>query len=285
MNALFVIAAILTLSLQNITKKAYAERSGGGATFMFSAISCFSACLFFLVSSGFSLKFDPKLIPYVLLFSLSYGAAVAFSFIAIKTGSLSITSLISSFSLIVPTLYALIFFGEDVSVFFYVGLALLAASLVLINLKKEENKKAVTLVWIIAVSLSFLGNGMCSTVQAAQQKAFLGEYKNELMIFSLVFVGIVMLCISFITERGEIKSALKLGTHNMVICGVANGVTNLLVMILVGRMNTSLMYPLVSGGNIILTAVASIFLYKEKLTRSQLVGLAIGVSAVVFMNL
>ena len=285
MNALLVIAAILTLSLQNLTKKDYSVRSRGGATFIFSAISCFAACLFFLVSSGFSLKFDEKIIPYVILFSLSYGTAVAFSFLAIKTGSLSVSSLIASFSLIVPTLYGLLVFGEEVSVFFYIGLGLLAISLVLINLKKDEEKKAVTLLWIISVILCFLGNGMCSTVQAVQQKDFVGEYKNELMIFSLVFVGLVLLVISFVTERGEIRSSLKLGAHDMVICGVANGVTNLLIMILVGRMNTSLMYPLVSGGNIIITAIASIFLYKEKLTRNQLIGLLIGVGAIVFMNI
>ena len=50
MGTVVLIATILGVSLQNIVKKAYNVKAGGGA-FTFSASSAFIAALFFIISS------------------------------------------------------------------------------------------------------------------------------------------------------------------------------------------------------------------------------------------
>ena len=283
MEIFYLLLGICGLTTQNVSRKIYSRRGGGG-TFIFSAISCLSACLFFLISSGFELHFTAELIPYILLFAVSYGSAVVFSFLSIKTGPLSVTSLISSYSLVIPTLYGLVVFHEQVGVWFYVGVALLALSLLFINMKKGTGGVKITLSWAIFVILAFAGNGMCSTVQAVQQRDFVGQYKSELMISSLLVVSAVLLILAFTVERREIGRSIKRCGY-MIVCGAANGATNLMVMLLVGMMNASLMYPLLSAGNILLTTVFSVLVFKEKLTKLQTVGLVLGIASVVFMNI
>lgn len=176
------------------------------------------------------------------------------------------------------------FLNEGISFFFVIGIILLLISLFLVNSKKCDNK--ITLKWLVYVILSFLGNGLCSTIQTAQQRRFNGDYKSEFMIVSLILLSVFFALLSLKTEKQEIRACLKTSTAHMVINGLANGLVNLLVMVLVSRgMAASIMFPVISGGGIVLTAIVSIFVYKEKLTVNQYIGLLFGTASVVLMNI
>ncbi len=286
LNSIFMILTVCTLSLQHICKKAYSKKLDGKAVIIFSAFSSLVAALFFIFQINFPFQMDIKVLPYSFLFGLGYGSAVLFSVLAISCGSLALTALISSYSLIIPTLYGLIFKGDEISAFLIIGLLFLMISLFLINFVNEkDNSIKVSLKWIIFVAISFFGNGLCSTVQNVQIADFGGEYKNEFMTVALLFVVIALLIVSFFTERDSILPAVKNGSIPIIICGLANGACNLLVMILSARLPASVMYPLASGGGIILTYCISRFWYKEKLSLMQNIGFVLGVASVVFFNL
>lgn len=284
-----LIIATLGITLQNVTKKIYNSKGPGKKTLTFSMFSCTFACLFFILTSGFDLDFNVAVLPYSLGFGASYGSAVIFSLLAIMTGPLSLSVLISSYSLMIPTVYGLLFLNEEASAWFYVGLGFLAISLFLINFKPKDTHNSasvkITPVWLLFVFLAFLGNGVCSTVQAVQQKNFGGAYKSEFMIMALLIVITVVAVMVAFTERESFLPAVKGGGYLMAICGIANGACNLFVMILATRMNASLMYPLISAGSIIFSSLVSIFIYKEKLSKLQYMGLILGICAVVFMNI
>ena len=282
LNVLFLSLVILSISLQNIFKKAYNIKIGNKGSFVFSAGLVLSAALFFLFSSGFKLDFKAEVIPYSLAFAASYGTAVLMGFLAINVGSLSLTSLINSYSLIIPTFWGLFFMGEGASLFFWIGLGILFVSLFLMNFGRAGTK--ITLKWVVFVFLSFLGNGICSAVLTAQQKAFGGLYKNEMMIMALLTVAIVLVGVAAFRERGEVKESLR-GAHFMIACGVANGVCNLLVMILSVKMPASIMYPVISAGGIIITGIVSLLIYREKLSVNQCIALLLGTVSVVLMNI
>ena len=282
-NAFILIGSTALVSAQSIIRKYYNVKVKGGGVFTFSAISVLAACLFFLLTSGGNLSFTPEIIPYSLGFAISYGTATVFTFLSIKTGSLSLTSLVTSYSLVIPTFYSLLFLGESVSVFFWLGFALLVVSIFLINGKRD--KAVISLRWVVFLVLAFVGNGVCSTVQAAEQRAFDGAYKNEFMILALLTVSVALIAISLFTEKSSFIPSLKGGAHLMAACGVANGATNLFVMILVSSMQASIVFPVISGGGIILTWIISKFLYKEALTRNQNIALILGIASVVLMNL
>lgn len=283
LNAIFLCASVIGISAQGVIKKFYNGRAKNRGVLIFGAVSVLSACLFFIVSGGFKFDFEVGILPYAMGFAVSYGTAIVAGFLAIKWGALSLTSLITSYSLIIPTFYGLIFLDEPSSLTFWIGLSLLLVSLFLINSRKAELKISVR--WVVAVALAFLGNGVCSAVQNASLRRFDGAYKNEFMIVSLLVVSVILFFAAFIAERGDIGYTVRRGGYLMVLCGVANGAVNLFVMLLATRMRASLMFPIISAGGIILTWTVSRFIYKEKLTVSQNFALVFGIAAVILMNL
>ena len=282
-NALLLSASAIGISAQGIIKKYYNGKVGGRGVFLFTSVSVLFSCLIFVITSGGNLDFRAEVIPYSLGFAVSYGAAALVGFLAIKYGPLSITSLITSYSLVIPTFFGLIFLGEEVGFTFWIGFALLIVSLFLINSRGGEIR--ITPLWVVFVILAFLGNGICSAVQAAEQRAFSGGYKSEFMITALLCVSATILLLSLFTERGDAAFCLKRGTHLMAMCGCANGLVNLFIMLLVSSMSAALMYPIISAGGIVLSWGVSRFLYKEKLTLGQNIALVLGICSVIFMNI
>ena len=292
MAVFYIIMIILGITVQNVAKKAYNLKIGGGSAFTFALGSVACALIFFVFSSGFDLDFRLDVLPYSIGFALSYGTAVVCAFYAIKFGSLSLSSLISNYSLTIPTFYGIFFLDEQTSTLLYLGLAALMISLFLVNFKPKakgdtvaEEKTRTDPRWFLFVALSFLGNGICSTVQTVQQKTFEGQYKSEMMIIALLIVVLVLLVMALLTERNNMISSFRRGGILMAVNGGFNGMVNLFVMLCAVIMNASVMFPLVSAGGIICTALVSVLLYKEKLTKMQYAGFLLGIVAIVLLNI
>lgn len=283
-NGILLLLIVIFVSTQQVTKKGFSSRVSGGVM-TFSAASCVAALAVFLVTSGGKLSFSTDFLVYSALFAVSYGAAVVFGVLAVKTGPLSLTSLLTSFSLLIPTFYGIFALHEPVSGTLYLGLGLLLVALVLINLEKKGEKKQITVRWVVYVLLGFVGNGACSTVQKVQQMDLNGAYKNEFMIVALVMTILGIGICALLMERGKIKESLRKGAAFYIPCGLANGIVNFLVIVLSTRMDASVMFPVISGGGIVLAFLVSILFYKEKLSLWQLVGSGLGLVSVVLLNL
>lgn len=284
MNYLLLILVTLGVSIQQISKKSYNKKTGGGA-FTFSAATSLIALLFFIGTSKGEFNYPPELWWYSVAFAFCFCLASVCSFLAISTGSLSLTSLFTQYSLLIPTVYGLLFLGESASTFLLIGIILLLISVVFVNLENKGEKKQITLKWLILVFLAFVGNGSCSAIQKVQQVKFGGLYKSELMIAALTIVTLLLFIISLLVERKSIYVNLKKGWKLFLICGLANGFVNLLVLVLSAKMPASVMFPVISAGGIVVTALVSIFLYKEKLSKYQIVGLFLGIASIFALNI
>lgn len=282
MEIFYLLFIIFGVSGQSVLKKMYSRKTQGKGLYTYSLITVLAALIFFLVTSK-NLQWNAALISFSVLFAISYCAATVFGILAIACGPLSLTSLITSFSLMIPTFYGLLFLNEPVSFGLIPGLVLLSISMVLIN--KREKNMAVNLKWLIFVLLAFVGNGMCSVMQKAQQKAFDGSYKNEFMITALIVVAVIIFFMSFLKERKEYKNYIKNGAVSAFFNGLLNGSVNLFTMILSGLMSVSLMFPLISVGGIVVTFIISKVFYKEKLSKTQHLGFIFGIAAIIFLNI
>ena len=279
--ALLMIMCISASTSESIFRKMFANRFGGKGTFLFNAFVTAAAGLFFALTSG-GLQWEPGILPYVLLFSFCYATTSATYTLALSCGPLSLSTLIFSFSTILPTLYGLLL-GESIRVStFLPGLALLLISLFFTN-KPEKNQK-ISLRWIIFLTIATITNGGCSIFQTMQQVAFHEQYKNELMTLSLALVTLFFLILAFFTGRKEIKSHLKCCWWQGTLAGICNAVLNLLVMVLRPILGASILFPLFSGGSLVLAFLVSTFLYKEKLSRWQFIGFVLGIGSVILLS-
>lgn len=285
MEYISLLLIVIFVSLQNICAKEYSKKTKEGEL-MFASITVFFATIVFVISfiaEGGRFMFSGKTLNYSILFAITYGGAIAGTIYAIKYGPMSLTALITSSSLTIPTFYGIAVLKEEAGTFLYIGLILLLAALILVNFEDKGNKK-ITLRWILFVVIAFIGNGVCSIVQKMQQINQNGMYKNEFMIVSLLIVCVATLILSLIFEKNPLKS-FKKGIVTGGARGVANGIVNLLVISLALTLPASLMFPVISGGSITLTSIMALTVYREKLSVNQILGLILGIASVIFLNI
>ena len=292
----------ITCAIQSPIMKTFQNKRRTGI-YLFTAMSTAISASFFFFSGLFTggLHYNGGVLLYALLFSISAAVCNVTMQMALGCGSLALTALFSAYSLMIPTMYGLIFLHESLSPLGWVGIALLVVSLYLTNAdfsKLGKNKKDATVTesgdtkekkitakWLIFAILSAVTNGLCSIIQRSQQIAFDGAYKNEMMsaAFGLAALFIVPLVVYY--ERHEIKEILKDATVPALGCGVANGTTNLLVMVVTASIATSIFFPIISAGSMIIAYVLSIVLFRERFSPYQHTGIALGVLSLVFLNI
>ena len=281
MANLLLILCIVTVSMQSVFKKQYSIKLDKGIL-LFNGISALFAMLFFVIAEP-KPEFNAGTSVYSAAFAAAYMISLYTWFAALRTGPFAITSLIISYSLIIPTLYGLIWLGEPFTLNIGAGFVLLAWSLYLITEKKKADK-AMSLKWLTYLVLAFVSNGMCSVIQKEQQIAFDGAYKCEFMMMALGIVVLIFAACIMINERKIIRECLLQAIIPAALCGIANGVTNYLVMIVTAYIAASVFFPVLSAGNVVFVFVVSVVFFKENFSAKQLAGVAVGIASLVLLN-
>lgn len=286
MSILWLAVVTVAIALQGVCQKQYNKNTANRGAFTFSAVAVLVSLALFFITADKPLHFESGVLPYSFGFAASYASAVIFSVLAMRIGPMAITMLITSFSLFIPTFYGIVFLKEPLSAFFCVGIVLLVVSLVLVNLKSDKGQKT-SVRWVVYLFLAFFGNGMCSTFQNMQVRAYEGALKSEFMIAALVMAAVIMFAAAFAGDRKEIPTVLRRGAPIAMGYGLFNAVVNLLVIELLraGELPTSMIFPCISAGSMVLAFLVSVFLYKEKMSVKQITGFFIGIAAIVFLNI
>ncbi len=269
------------ITMQNVANKQYNMKTERPNVFLFSGVLSFTAVMFFIFASGMKLSFKYQLLPYSVSFAFFYVMAWFSCVYAMRAGSMALTTLANSFSLVIPTAYGIIFLKDEIRPTGVAGIVLLLLSIFLINTKGGNIK--ITPKWILFMTLSFIGNGMCSTVQKLQQLSFGGGCKYEFMIIALLIPSLVFL-IPVLISGVRVKD-LKACVGYGVTAGLSNGVLNLLVMTLTGMLPSAILYPSLSAVGITFSFIISVLVYKERLRKKQAVGYAVGIMSVILLNL
>lgn len=282
MNILSLLLIILGISVQHIAKKAYGRVSSG--VFSFSAISALTAATIFIATAN-GLHFNTGTIIYSVLFAVTFSLGTVCSFMAIRTGPLSLSSLIAQCSLVIPTIYGLLFLNEPIKTTMIAGIILLLISIFLLNMKGNDENTKISFTWAVFTFLSFLGNGVCSVVQKVHQIESGGLYKSELMIIAYAITAVLLICFAWFSEKGDIVQNIKKGFLYSLVCGLANGIVNFFVLMLATRMAASVMFPVISAGGIVTTSLIAVTVYREKLALNQKLALILGIAAILVLNL
>lgn len=299
-TGLIIVGGAFTMALQNAFKRGFTK----SCPLFFAFCSTAFALLVFVFASGFKFSFDGGLVKYAIMMGAAYAVCMVTLTFALKYGNLSLSGLIISASLIMPTMYGIIFLHNPVSVCFVVGLIVLAASLVFVNSgaekssdsdndpkdrsaieRKDNGIKLNNTKWLIFILIAAVTNGFTSIIQTAQQTAYNGAKKNELMIISLSFASVAILVFAVIFERRFIKDGLKQSVILGGGSGIMNGLLNLCVMFSVARAPAALVFPVISGASLAFTFLIAVIFFKEKYKKIQYLGYALGLISVVLLNL
>jgi drug/metabolite transporter (DMT)-like permease len=263
---------------QSALGKQYANR--GGESLPFNMNKAVIGTILFLVlglMSGFSWHLE------TMLFGLFYGISLCISmhtgFKALSIGPMALTSIIASFSLIIPFLFGIILWNESLTLLKFFGVILLLLSIFLINIKKENGFSAK---WLFYALVTLLSNGFCSVIQKMHQIKFPTLYRTEFMFWALLCVSII-LTITYNTKRkGKVKFEFSLLG---IASGIANCCANFIVLFLSATENASVLFPIIAVANIITVWVIGILFFKERLKVLQAIGLVMGVVSVVLLKI
>ena len=267
---------------QSIAQKQYNLKHSSPNVILFSAVTSVIALCFFVVTSGFDLDFDVRLLPYALGFAVSYASAWVTTVLAVRYGLMAISTLIVSCSLIFPTAYGIIN-GEPLTARIIVGMALIFAAIVLVNLKFSDKGKF-SVKWLVCVLVAFLGNGACSITQNMQKKLLGDSYTHEFMIIALAAASVMLLAYAAFNTRSfmtDLKACLPYSAAN----GIANAVVNFLILVIIGNIPNTVLYPTNAALGMIFTFILAFCAYKERFTLPQYIGYGLGMISIVLLNI
>ena len=285
MGYLFVFLKTVANLGEGVLIKKYDAKHKAGGMFFTGVLSLF-AFLFFLVSDRDGLYFPEGMLPYSAAFGLIYCVSYYLTFVAISCGPFTISMLIISYYLVVPIIYGIVWMHDPVSPFTCIGFVLLMISLFLVREAKDENEnRKISFKWIVAVTITTLGNGLLSIIQKVQQVKFENRCNNEFMMVALAISAAVLLIIGVVKDRRDLKEILRYGIPYAGSAGVANGLTNLFTILANNMLPISVISPVSSGLKIVLLFITSRFILKEVYIKRQIVGVAVGAAALIFLNL
>ena len=232
--------------------------------------------------------------------ALIYGGALALSMhaglVALSLGSMAIVSMLASFSLIIPTLWGLVFLNEKISLFGISGLLLIALSILLLNLKKGGGKISAEC-WIYSI-LTMVANGITSIVQKYHQAQNPGKYRIEFMLISMAFACLIFMLLwlkAVASEKSRSKVASKKRSIKETftqlplilgfLAGVCNCFANFSILFLANSENATVLFPILSATNAIGACLVGKLVFKERLTPLQLISICLGIISVVLLKI
>lgn len=293
MGYLLCFVVVFINLFEGIIVKNHTKKHGNGGMLV-NALTSFFALIFFVIAEategaeGSIFTFPKELTPYALVSVLMYIVGFYFTYAAYKIGPFGLTKLIASFSLLFPIIFGLFFLDEGATVFTYIGILLMFASMFAINLKKKgvgEEDKNFSFKWLIFILISAAANGMISVLTRMQQIKFNDTCSNEFMIISLAGCCISLFLMGFIKEKKNSLNVLRQCAVAGVFTGVLNGLKNFTTILIYLYIPISIASPFKAGAGIVVTFLASMFLYKEKYSKVQLLGVILGTLSIILLRL
>ena len=279
----------LLIVLLSVTQSASTKlfNRGSSNSSFFNATKSLSALLLFAIMAipGFTLH-----LPTV-IFGLAYGASLCLSMYAgYKTlclGPMALSSMLVSFSIVLPLLWGITFGGETLSGLKCVALALLFVAIISTNLDKIRGggqKETKYGLWLAFVGITFLCNGVGSILQKQHQTLYPELYSQEFMLFAMLLCSLVFTTIAVIRLSPSDVKATK-GKLLGLISGFCNGMASFLTLVLAGFENASILFPIISAGTVLSALLCGRFVFKEKLKINHYVALVVGILAIVFLKI
>lgn len=239
-----------------------------------SFIGSLAGIIFLLIFNGFNFELTPFTAIMALAAALNGLAFTFCTFRALDSVNLSLFSLFSMLGgMLLPFLQGIVFYGEGITIAKVTAVILIFVALAL---TVDKSKKNGGLLYCIGI---FIFNGMSGVLtklynELPFQKASAAGYSIWLSIFTIVISGIVwVILVSLENKTSEKQFTLKACAITAVSGGI-NKIANFLLVLALMHVDTSVQYPAVTGGVIIVSTLICFF-GERKPTKRELISVAI----------
>lgn len=204
---------------------------------------------------------------------------------AMALGSVSMTLLIFSGGFLLPIGYGYFCLGESVSLLRCCGIVLMIISMSFIIRPRKEGE--VSWRWVCMSLLAMVGSGSVAITQKFHQSTVHADELQSFVTLGLLFASLFSFIVARIKQpRGQKPPALTLRDIEFVaISGLCIGALNMLNLFLAGKLPAAVQFPVYNIGSMLLTAMFSLFVLKERYTRSQKLGFVLGCISILLLGL
>ena len=232
------------------------------------------------------------------LFCVFFVLTVASMIPAMSSGPLGLTVLIQNSSLMVPVVVGILFWNEKLTWLKGIGIAFILVLLVLSAFAEQDdgeksgwNKKR----WILFTGLAFIGDSALSILQSMMSRACTDTdsitFTFWTSVFSVLVAGLLTLycylrkCNHPLIrdERGKNKLMPLSLCYLGIGVGTAGG--NCFTIMALLTMTSLVLFPIRMGGLVLVMWLLGILVYREKVTRTGLLMLIIGLAGIIMLNM
>ncbi|NTU95764.1 MAG: hypothetical protein HGA83_04590 [Bacteroidales bacterium] len=226
----------------------------------------------------------------LILASLWVGILFIVSFILMifstERAGIGLTTALNKMAVVIPVSVGIVYLGQHDNIpFKLVGIALALASFVLILYKKETEKKKLSAL-LLPLSV-FLVSGLIDTSMELTNTILITQkFEIELFLMGIFATASFIGILTIVSDRLWIKTKEKF-SYNTILWGSIMGIFNFLVskmiLINVGLMGGSVVFPVHNAAVVSLTALIGVMFFKEKFSAKQWAGVALAVISVIMI--
>ena len=238
------------------------------------------------IMCGFSITLSPISLILAFAMALAFIPCYVLGIKVLNLGSLAIYSMFMMLGgMLVPYFYGIIFLNEGLTEAKGIGCILLTAFIVMQAIIQNESmaknksgtkKERITFL-ALCIAIFFL-NGMTGVIAKIHEiSAGAVSEANFTFLYSLVTALVSLVLLLFLPsgkEKGgkakEIASAMaKKPLFSMIGLGIMTNTGNFLLLKAAAKLPASVQFPFTSGGVILLSALVSALVFREKLVRKE----------------
>ncbi len=294
MNGLLIILSVLSFASNSLLTRTFQtklQKAKHSINLYQAFFTLVASVAYFTLAFVQGVSFSLHMLLPAALFGICFSLAVLFSAECMEMGYMSLTSVITNLSLILPVAFSWIVLREKIEFIAVAGLLLIIVTLVLSSLTTKKSEGGSKAKWLVFVSIAFLANGGSAIVQ--KQYAFSYGENDLMMLMCLAYLtSSLIFAITYIKRNTDakipfneqIKKPLLLPLLS-VFSGLGSFAGNGLLGYLCDKVDGGILYPCINGGLCIAVSIASFLLFKEKPTVRKLSAICTGVAAIILLNL
>ena len=282
MNAyILILIADILLATNFVFQKKYQKTAGvslkAGVTYN-AVLGAFSAIIF-LVINKFHIECSAFSLLMAAIFATVLVLYIIIGFKIMEKGNMSLYTLfLMSGGMTVPYIWGVLFLNEELTIIRTIGLLAIIAAIIISNSGTNKPDKKQILMCVAV----FLLNGISSVVSKMHQINPVSEMVTPTNFVFLVGIFKAIMCFGILLGfknklevQGENKLDIKPLLLIIFLAALTDGVTYMLQLIGASSLPATVLYPFVTGGSIILTSIAGVLVFKEKLLPRQIIGIAV----------
>ena len=285
----FLLAASIILAVcKSAFYNAYAKKSESNlsTTFRFNTISYGMAVVIALVGALISKE---SISAATLLCALFYGIIVlslqTVSITAMSVGTMSVTAICVMYGMIIPTMAGPIFWREPIGTMQIPGIILMLLSLWFLRGERSTDNCKMTKKWVVFALFAFVLSGMAGVMEKIHQST---NGKAERMTFvctACLFMFVFSLIAGRIVRKKREDGSKSRISPLALLSGIVIGFYSSVNLILAGKLDSMIYYPIANGGAMILTVVVSSVVFGERFDKQKTVGVVLGLLGILLLSL